>query len=221
MKNKFKIFLIILSIFFFVGCTPKVTYIISDDKITENVEIKFNGDYTKEKIEQTLDYYSYRGSFKADINVKSVQEGYVGTVTSPELLVEDYFRNNATLINECYEYVEFSHKNKKFYINTSVGFQCLVYDYNVVDELSITIRTSNKVYEHNADKKGNNEYTWYITRDNAENQSILFVVEDKQYVWYDNYKFLFVGIIVVLMLALTTAIVISTFKNVSKKVNRI
>ena len=213
MKNKLKIFLSLTLVFFFVGCTPKLTYTISGNNISESIEINFGNDSDRKTIEQTLDYYSHR----KDLN------GYKGIISLDETPMNTYFANNTVLINQCYEDVDFSYKafEGKYSIKTSKGFQCLVYDYNVVDELFVSIKSYNKVYEHNADEVKNNVYTWHITRDNMDDQSILFVVGNKKYAWYYQYRFLIVGLGLVLGLALIVKIVIIIFKNISKNVNHI
>ena len=223
MKSKLKMFLIILLIFFFVGCTPKLTYTILDGHIKEMVEIHFDNHYTKEELEQTLEYYSHRDGYKADTKVEEITDGYKGTITSPNISMTSYFNNDTSTINGCYEIVNFSYEEdeQKYYLNTSKGFQCMIYDYNVVDDLSITVQTYNKVYKHNADEVNGNKYTWYINKDNAKEQSILFVVGNKEYVWYYRFKDLFIGLGVVSIIVIVLTIVLKIFKLVNKSVNHI
>lgn len=223
MKGKLKIILIILLMFCFAGCTPKLTYTISGNNISESVEINFGNDFNKKTLEQTLDYYSHRKSLDTSVSIEEVQEGYKGVISSKETSITSYFSNATVLINQCYEDVDFSYKKfeGKYYIKTSTGFQCMVYDYNVVDEISVVVKTHNKVYEHNADEVKNKTYIWNITNDNKDKQSILFVVGDKEDLWYYKYKYLLIGLVAVLSLALIVGIIVMIFKNTSEKANRI
>lgn len=206
--HKFKICLIILAIFFFVGCSPKLNYTILDGKITESIEINFDKKHSKEEIEQTLSYYSQRENIKANIEIKKIRNGYKGRIESEELSIDNYISNDTTLINECYEKIGFSYEEAegRYYLNTSKGFQCMIYDYNVLDELTITIQTYNKVYNHNADKVERNKYIWHITKDNADEQNILFVVGNKQYVWYYRFKDVFIGIALIAIIVVLSVI---------------
>lgn len=205
--HKLKIFLTILLIFFFAGCSPKLNYTILDGKITESIEVNFDKKSNKEEIEQTLSYYSQRENIKANIEIEKIKNGYKGKIKSQELSIDEYVSNDTALINECYEKIGFAYEEAegRYYLNTSKGFQCMTYDYNVVDEVTITIQTYNKVYNHNADEVNRNKYIWHITKDNADEQNILFVVGNKQYVWYYRFKDVFIGaalIIIIVVLSL-------------------
>lgn len=206
--HKLKIFLTILLIFFFAGCSPKLNYTILDGKITESIEVNFDKKSNKEEIEQTLSYYSQRENIKANIEIEKIKNGYKGKIKSQELSIDEYVSNDTTLINECYEKIGFVYEEAegRYYLNTSKGFQCMIYDYNVVDELTITIQTYNKVYNHNADEVNHNKYIWHITKDNADEQNILFVVGNKQYVWYYRFKDVFIGVALIIIIVVLSLI---------------
>ena len=218
---KIKIFVSTLLIFLLTGCTPRLTYTILDGQIKETIEIPFDDSYASEEIEQKLQYYSYRPNLNATVEVDKNDNGYNGIVNVSNMSMNAYFQNDRTLINECYKMVNFIKEDEKFYLNTSKGFQCMTYDYNIVDEVIVTIETYNKVYQHNADEVKGGKYTWNITSDNADEQSILFVVGNKEYVWYYRYQSLFIGLAIVLSLSLVVGLVIFIFKNYSNKVNKI
>lgn len=218
---KIKIFLSILLIFLLTGCTPRLTYTILDGQISEKIEIPFDESYTSEEIKQKLDYYSYRNNLDISVDVEEIDGGYKGVVSIQDMPMNSYFENKNTLINECYKMVSFIDEDKKIYLNTSKGFQCMTYDYNISDEIIITIQTYNKVYQHNADVVKGNKYTWNITSDNVDEQSILFIVGNKEYVWYYKYQALFIGLGVVIGIALVLGIIILIFRSVSRKVNKI
>lgn len=206
--HKLKIFLTILLIFFFAGCSPKLNYTILDGKITESIEVNFDKKSNKEEIEQTLSYYSQRENIKANIEIEKIKNGYKGKIKSQEISIDEYVSNDTTLINECYEKIGFVYEEAegRYYLNTSKGFQCMIYDYNVVDEVTITIQTYNKVYNHNADEVNRNKYIWHITKDNADEQNILFVVGNKQYVWYYRFKDVFIGVALIIIIVVLSLI---------------
>jgi len=218
---KIKIFLSILLIFFLTGCTPRLTYTILDGAISESIEIPFDNKNTSDEIKQKLEYYSYRDNLSTSVEVEETDTGYKGIITIPNMSMSAYFNNNSTLINECYEMVNFTEEDDKFYLNTSKGFNCMAYDYNFSDEIIITIETYNKVYQHNADEVKGRKYIWKITDENSDDQSILFIVGNKEYVWYYNYISLFIGLGVIAGIALILGIIILIFRNHFRRINKI
>lgn len=218
---KLKIILGIMLMFLITGCTPRLNYTILDGKITEEVEINFDEHYSEKEVEQKLEYYSFRNGLDVDVNVEETTTGFKGTATISSVSMNSYFENDNTLINECYKMVSFTEEDNKYYLNTSKGFQCMTYDYNISEEVIITVKTYNKVYKHNADKVEGNKYTWYINNDNDEEQSILFVVGKGKYVWYYKYRWFFMGLLAILSVSLVVGIVVLIFKNIGNKVNRI
>ena len=218
---KIKIFLSILLIFFLTGCTPRLTYKIIDGQITGTVEIPFDDSYTSEEIKQKLEYYSYRDNLNIKVDVEKDDNHYNGIATLSNMSMSAYFKNKSALINECYEMVSFTEEDNKYYLNTSKGFKCMVYEYNVSDEITVVVETYNKVYKHNADEVKGRKYIWKINEDNAKDHSILFIVGNKEYVWYYKYQSLFIGLGIVLGITLIVGLIITIFKNYFNKVNKI
>lgn len=224
MKKQRFIILLFLMIFLLTGCEPKVTYEILDGKMTETVEMNIGSAYSEKRIQELADYYSFSKENGYLTSVEQIANGYnVKTSMEKEIDLEAYFESDLRFINQCYEIVSFTYEKeeKKYYLGTSKGFECMTYDYNHADKIDVTIKTYNKVYNHNADEAKNGEYTWHITRDNAEKNNILFVVGKGTYVWYYQYRYLFIGLISVAIFAVIMYIIIGIFRHLSKRANKI
>ena len=224
MKKQFCMILLFLMIFLLTGCQPKLTYEILDGKMTETIEMNLDSEYGPRELQEIADYYGFSKENGYITSVEKITNGYnVKTTMEEEMDIETYFENDLRFINHCYEIVSFTYEKeeKKYYLGTSKGFSCLTYDYNQSESVDITIKTYNKVFEHNADKVDNNEYTWHIDKDNAEEQNIVFVFSKGNYVWYYQYRYLFIGLISVAILTVIMYIIIGFFRRLSKRANKI
>ena len=83
--------------------------------------------------------------------------------------------------------------------------------YNMLDKITINIKTNYLVKENNADKVNNNIYTWNLTKDNYQDKSIKIKIDKTKIVKdkndntdkYLNFLFIFIGIVVLLFIVLT------------------
>lgn len=78
------------------------------------------------------------------------------------------------LLNKCYD-VKFSKKNNGISLETTSSFKCFD-EYKLLDKVTINLNTTCKVIIENSDKKEDNKYTWYITKENY-NKQIKFEIE--------------------------------------------
>lgn len=78
------------------------------------------------------------------------------------------------IINKCYD-IKYSKNNNIISLETTSAFKCFD-EYKLLEKVTINLNTTCKVNIDNSDKKENNKYTWYITKENY-NKQIKFEVE--------------------------------------------
>lgn len=219
---KKKILLLVTTLFLITGCQPKLTYEINSGKITESISIDVDDEYSKSRLEETIEYYGYNKNNGYKYNVSKIDNGYNINIKGSKQSLESFVENN-NLVNTCYNIVDLSYEEneKRYYLGTSKGYNCMTYDYMETTGIEITIKTFNKVYETNADSKGFGTYTWKINGANFEESSIIFIVSSNQYVWYYKYRYLFIGLGTILVIGIVFLIVREIFSNSSKKANEI
>jgi len=81
------------------------------------------------------------------------------------------------LVNKCYD-IKYIKNNNTISIETISGFKCFD-DYKLLDKVTINLNTTCNVNIENSNKKENNKYTWYITKENY-NKQIKFEIECKK-----------------------------------------
>ncbi len=179
MKKIFIIFTILL----LCGCSATYNLEISNDSFKENVSIFFDKESTEvsnyEDIESDDKITPYiNNDYSALVNKKDNYKKKVIDGDNYTNVILDYKYNektfeNSNLLNNCFE--NFSFVNKKTYlIKTSGMFYCL---YEDQDEVTINIKTNNKVLQSNETSKTGNVYTWKINSSNVNNTDIVFEVE--------------------------------------------
>ena len=219
---KKKILLLVITLFLITGCEPKLTYEINSGKIVENISVDVNDDYSKSKLEDTIEFYGYNKDNGYKYNVSPNSDGYNIKIKGSKQGLEGFTENN-NLLNTCYNIVDFNYEKdeKKYYLGTSKGYSCMTYDYMETTGVTITIKTFNKVYDSNADEKGFGTYTWKIDETNYKDSSIMIIVSSNQYVWYYKYRYQFIGLGIVIIIGFLLLIIISIFRRSSKKANEI
>ncbi len=179
MKKIFIIFIIL----FLCGCSATYNLEISNDRFKENVSVFFNNENTEvsnlEDIESDDKITPFiNNNYSALSNKMDNYKKKVTNVNNYINVVLDYEYNennfeNSNLLNSCFE--NFSFVNKKTYlIKVSGMFYCLYDDQN---EITINIKTNNKVLQSNETSKTNNVYTWKINSSNVNNVDIIFEVQ--------------------------------------------
>ena len=84
--------------------------------------------------------------------------------------------NETAIINKCYDF-KYNKINDVITFETISSFKCFD-EYKLLDKLTINVDTTCKVNIENSDKKENNRYTWYITKDKYD-KKIKFEIDCK------------------------------------------
>lgn len=218
MKKK----LVLLVLFIFCcGCSAKYELNFLDDKISENLTVKFDrGNLTDNDIKSFYSNSFYAigrdklykfDSSKSNRKNININLNYVFDVS-------EFTHSN--IANSCFEYFSFLSDDSKYYIFANGAFRCLTYEYVNLDSADIVISTNHKVLENNADEVKRGKYIWHINKDSKLDTSIKFVVDrsvDKSIPKID-YKSIIIGFSVVIASGLLI-VVLMAIKN--KKVNKI
>lgn len=186
MKNK-KALLVLFSLVYLTGCSVNYNINISDNTITENIDVNDKVEY----------YYKNDPGFDIDGELESDQaflkENYPTYETTTYKNDEEFgmvldakhdsvksFADNL-LINDygIYENVNIYEENNILYINLTgfTGYTFLDMNNIGYNNSTITIKSDYQFDSSNADKIDvfNNEHTWYLDPENNRNKDIEFV----------------------------------------------
>ena len=211
---------------FFVVCI----FLLSGCAASYNLEI--GNDSFKEKITVDIDKYEIPTSREDGIEVddqitpflnndyealsKNFESKYKKTVTDNG----DYYSvlmnykysekefGKANSLKRCFENYEFGY-DKRYYLHVYGDFYCLY-----SNEMTINIKTNNKVLKNNADIVNGNVYTWIINSENSNNVDIEFEVEKGfptgilMYIIY--------GVSLVIILVLIYSLIISKRRKINE-----
>ena len=81
------------------------------------------------------------------------------------------------LVNKCYD-IKYSKNNNTISLETISSFKCFD-EYKLLDKVTINLNSTCNVNKENSDKKEDNKYTWYITKENID-KKIEFEIECKE-----------------------------------------
>lgn len=212
--KKHKILILSILLLMICGCDVKYNINITGSKITEEIILPNDNNYQKEDLENKF-YYNVNENKKYELELKKDKIVLTNTKTTLDTL------SNNNLYNSCFSKIDSYEKEGLYYIATSTDFSCMYYEYQPIDNITISIKTYNKVKESNADKIGFNTYTWVFNKDNYIDKNIYIVINKNEYVWYYRLRGLIIGLSIILVLVLIVSIIIKIFENRSNKENKI
>lgn len=186
-----KIILLVISILFLTGCNVEYNLNISEDVFYENINIIsetenesniissylkpieafINSPMHSESIEKLPDVEYYNSN-------KLINNGLYNLNLNYYFDINEF--KNANIINHSVSIFKFTKKNNEYNLNT--GARLKIFDSYDINNLTIKI-TLDEYYEYvnsNADNIFNNEYTWYINKDNYKTRPINFSFKVKK-----------------------------------------
>ena len=196
--------LLILIIFIITGCDVKYNLEIKPESIVEDISIQQDKNFD---IYSNLNDY---GSSYYDLIVNNYNEFTNVYINSNQNLYEnekvygvDYYKKklmdksdnlilkynfnhdilkfeDAISLKICYDNIASYHNNDYFELSTSTSFNCYE-KYDLLENVSISIKTDLVVYDQNADIVDGNLYIWNINKDNASNKPIYIKVSRSEY----------------------------------------
>lgn len=188
------------------GCSVKYELNFNNHSLREAMTIDAN-DWSSDQIEQTLEEYeneSLTENYKISFNKETKK-----IKLSKEYSISSYA--NSSILRQCYTAYNFLESDEYYDLTTSNTFNCNPFDYIVVDEVKVQIKTNHKVLNHNADYVENNTYVWVIDKENSGNKPIqIRFSKDMK----NNYIGLIIlGIIVIIILILLLMLFIKRKKS--------
>lgn len=207
-----KIILIIISILV-VGCSAEYNIVLDEKSIKEELDV-----YISEKEYNSLDEMTianmimdfergYEFYNKEDLLESSSKLGYKYKYNNSY----EYFASESQAAR-CYENIKIDIKDT-IRIETSEYFEC--YDlYDNLDELTINIKTKNKVLNNNADKVKGITYTWNINKNNYQNKPIIIEINKEKNEISNTIIYIIVGCILVGIISLLLLLKIKKANNV-------
>ncbi len=218
MKKIVLVFLVML----LSGCKVEYNLDFQDETLIEDVKVflplSLEEDVELLKRMKPSAILGVVGNYKYEINHFEENENFIGNYKYSY----DYTNfGRAYYLNECFDAVSFVKTDDgRYMLNTSTGFNCMVFEYMKVDEYQVNITSNREVLESNGLTEGDNVYSWTITEDNASTfkLSITFgdvIINDASI--FEKYLLFFV----IIGLSIISLIVYVIIKGINKKNNEI
>lgn len=216
---------LVISILFLTGCTVEYNLHFSSDSIKEQITIIPETNQEQENT-KTLEKTEYFAIIDKNRNLPyEVKQNKIGNYTSYTYTYDYGFSEfKQSSFTRCYDAYTILEENNIISLNTSKKFNCMVYNYNKIDNIKINITTDYKVIESNADEINGNVYTWNINNSNYENKSIKFsynikqkrIITLKEFLEQNKLSITIIGVSLILLVLVTISIYIK-----HKRVNKI
>ena len=158
--KKYKFFVLIIGIFTLVGCSSEYNLIISDNEITEDINVVIlDNQETSNNFD--LDFYPLHSNFDEIYEKNIIKENdFIRLNLKYNYSPQDF--SNANSFNECFHDKEVVLNNEDYYyLKLSEFYPCVT-----ASEFDINIITDNKVLMNNADIVKGNKYTWHVDENN-------------------------------------------------------
>ena len=215
--KKIKLIILLLAVLIMSGCEIKYNIELKNGRISEEIIIPYIEEYKDSYVREY--YYDIINERKYSSEIIEIDNKKNFVLKSKRVGLDILANNDLTRF--CYDSMEVLEQDGTYYIGTSSIFKCMTYDYLDVDKIEINIKTYNKVFESNADKKSYNKHTWIIDENNFHDKNIIFVVSKNEYVWYYKYKNLFLGLLGIVVLIGLGFLIRMIILYMSDRANRI
>ena len=219
--------ILILLIIILTGCDVKYELEFKDDQLIENINLKLSSS-EENKINDLKQYKAYAifdNEYQQLYNVDYNNNLFSFSANYEYTYNYDSFRH-ATYIDTCFDAFSFTVQDDNYTLTTSKGFNCMMLDYNKVDNMEIAITTNHVVIESNADEVKGKRYIWNVDDENASEKEIYIKfgpVEERNFLeriidfMSDN----IVAVVIISVLVLAVVIGSIIIVVISKKNNEI
>lgn len=183
--KKIKILLSIAVVFILSGCTVKYDLSISPDVINEKITISEEQSLVDESEYDEIfnnTYSTYTSKTKTKyITSKEKENSKINYILKQNYNIRNFKPVRA--FSECfdaYNLVESSDINNQYILQTSKGFNCMVYSYATIDSYEINIQLKDyDVINNNASDINGDIYSWKINNTNAADFYISLEFKEK------------------------------------------
>lgn len=120
-------------------------------------------------------YDSLQGGYQVGVEFYDIKEYLYNNDTGIEATYNfnSYDLHRSRAIKECFSEITIQKNEDVYRINTSRGCNAFK-NYSLLENLTVRIKTDYNVIYHNADEVEDNEYIWYINKDNYQSTEINF-----------------------------------------------
>lgn len=217
-----KLLFIIILILFISGCSSTYNLEIANDSFKENINLKFDkNEIPSESFVEDIEdieiddqitpiikeeqsaFFSVKNKY---YNKKVLYyDNYIDVNLSYEFTENEFKDSNS--LNSCFENFIFDNMDS-YYIHVYGNFYCLY-----SDEISISIKTDNKVIRSNATSVDENIYTWKINQDNKQDIDIELEVS-KGFPWKSIIRYsIIIGLSLIVLFIIVYCIYNKNRKN--------
>ena len=208
--KKIKLILCSVLVCLFTGCAVQYDLRFNNDTIREQVTINASdSSITVDTIESMLNDYIVDDSTSNKLYDVKFNEKKKRVELSHTYRSNDY--SSSLLLKQCYTAYNFLESDDYYDLTTSNEFTCNPFDYMVIDEVQIRIKTNHKVIRHNADMVEKNTYIWIIDRDNNEDKPIQ--IRFSKETVNSHLGLIILGIIVIIVAITMLIVMIQSKKN--------
>lgn len=216
------LFLVVL-LLLLTGCDTDVNVTINKNNVTENFNISMNnsnlnGDTVYSIINSNLLNVEHDSEVLSYFTIENSID------SNPLKVTRTYQTNNYnwdTAIARCFDEQNISLENDILKVSTSGGFNCFS-KYNILDSVTINVKTDYKVLNNNATTINGNTYIWEFNRNSNLISNINLEVDLDNINKVDtNLKSVGVTIIIILLCIFMGCIVFIYIKTKSNKNNSI
>ena len=182
---KKRILILLILILFTTGCSCEYNLTIDDYVFKEEIKIKGENKKETELFEREYTFPVDKDNCSgADDSIIGVKDNIYKYKISDNTLIfnYDFTINNyskSTAVSKCYRTLNVSKANSdKIIISTNNKNNCYE-NYPDLTNLTVNITVDREVISSDADEINGRVYTWYITKENANNKSINLMLKDE------------------------------------------
>lgn len=168
--KKIKLIFISILLFLVTGCSVEYQLTFNDSNLTEKINIDASSSsLTVDQIKIMLNDQLPENGNKLQSYQKKVNKNKQIELSNN---YDTLTYKKSLILSQCYTAYNFIESKDYYDLTTSKTFTCNPFDYMIIDELTVEIKTNHKVLSSNADQVKGNTYIWKLTEANKEDQSI-------------------------------------------------
>ena len=176
--------LLILCALILTGCDVTYNLTITDISVNESADFSYSNSAENQSI---VDSY-YKNNYLAFHDIDTLKDNMYN---KEQIISDDRIGMNlnysylesadyqySSLLDQCYYKKSFMKDSDYIVLYTEGGATCFNRDgQDLIDTLTINIKTDLKVMEHNADVVNGNIYTWKLTKANSSDKDVYIKIK--------------------------------------------
>ena len=231
MLCKIKVLIILLIVFLASGCTANYTVEIKNNDVYEEFSFietsseklnsinKENGSSYLFIINKVLndDFPAFIKTSDILYEKEKIEENGLGMKLSYTYNIENY--KQSYIVNNTFDNFNVLDQNNMYVISTGVGVKSFT-EYELLDNITIHLKTNHEVKKSNADRVDGYNYYWDINKSNYKNKYVYIEMYKNKYISNYNNVFIYIVIGIVGILCII-GVIAALLRMKSKKNNSI